>query len=61
MSKVSDLVAQLEQDLESSKHNSREYLQECIKLNSKIEQLEKLLDISSRENTLLKMRIALGE
>ena len=61
MSKVSDLVAQLEQDLESSKESSRQYLHECIKLNMQVERLEKMLIKASSENTLLKMRIALGE
>ena len=61
MSKVSELVSVLEQELESSKYNSREYLQECIKLNMQVEHLEKMLAKVSSENTLLKMRIALGE
>lgn len=61
MSKVSDLVSQLEKELESSKQSSREYLQECIKLNMQVERLERLLARASCENTLLKMRIELGE
>ena len=61
MSKVSDLVSQLEEELHSSKENSRAYMQECIKLNMQLEKLEKLLVKASSENTLLKMRIALGE
>lgn len=61
MSKVSDLVSQLEKELDSSKQSSREYLQECIKLDMQVERLEKMLVKASSENTILKMRIALGE
>ena len=61
MSKVSDLVSQLEKELESSKQSSRDYLQECIKLNMQVERLEKMLVKASSEITLLKMRISLGE
>ena len=59
--KVSDLVSQLEQELDRTKQSSRAYVQECIKLNMEIEKLEKLLVKASSENTLLKMRISLGE
>ena len=61
MSKVSDLVSQLEQELLNSKENSRAYMLECIKLNMEVERLEKMLVKASSENTILKMRIALGE
>ena len=61
MSKVSELVNQLEKELLSSKESSRAYMQECIKLNMQVEKLEKLLVKASSENTILKMRIALGE
>lgn len=61
MSKVSELVSQLEKELESSKQSSRDYLQECIKLNMQVERLEKMLVKASSENTLLKMHISLGE
>ena len=61
MSKVSDLVSQLEQELLNSKESSRAYMLECIKLNMQVERLEKMLVKASSENTLLKMRISLGE
>ena len=41
--KVSDLVSQLEKELDSAKQSSREYLQECIKLSIQIRKLEELL------------------